>query len=320
MDGDVFGRLQDQIVVVVAGRQHRWPHRPEHAAVVQIEVGPDVGRAAGAARVPARVLLPLRGRRQRRNTAVGRVDDDRGPPGGGDARVQPEVVVVAGRAVLADVHVVGDGGAARRPRQQLGVAGGDLAFEAGHLVGAEQLSPRELRGPLERRDGLVGIGALEVGVTPRSAGHRLFERGRIVPNALEGHRGGRFPVAGRLGATHPRREVACGQGGQQEDAVRCGLVLHHLSPTPRGRPRRATDGATGFSLGSAGAAAFEDEREENAHIGRRPPPRASGNVPRWTGCSARPRTRCPPPRPRRQILAPERPARRLAGEGPADRT
>ena len=71
----------------------------------------------------------------------------------------------------------------------------------------------------------------QVVVEVAAQGHareELLEGGRLVPNALEVHRGGRFPVAGGLGATHPRREVACGQGGQQEDAVRCGLVLHHL--------------------------------------------------------------------------------------------
>ena len=44
------------------------------------------------------------------------------------------------------------------------------------------------------------------------------ERGRLVPNVLEVRRGGRFPLVVGLGATHPGLEVACSQGGQQEDA------------------------------------------------------------------------------------------------------
>ena len=130
--------------------------------------------SAGAAGHEARVFVLLGLGDQRRKPNVGRVDDNGGPVGGLGALVQPEVVVVAGRAVLTDVQVLGNLGPPRRTREQLRVTIDGFPLDVRHLLRGQQLAPGEFRRTLQRRDGLVGVGALQVGMAPRGARRRLL--------------------------------------------------------------------------------------------------------------------------------------------------
>ena len=181
MDHDVVRCLEDEVVVVVAGRQHRRSHRPQHAAVVEIQVRPDVGGPARPPRLGAGVLAPLGFGRQRRDAAIGWVDDKGRPSGRRRAPVEPEVVVEAGRPAFAPVHAFRYLGSPSGAAEQLFVAVDGLSFEIGRLLLSQELLSRERGGPLEGRDGLVRVGALQVGVAPGGAGWRLSggrERGQ----------------------------------------------------------------------------------------------------------------------------------------------
>ena len=265
LDHDVVGRLQDQVVVVVAGRQHRRPHRPEHAAVVEVHVGPRVRRAALGPRGEAGVLVRLRLGRQRRKPAVGRIDDERRLPRGRGAAIEPEVVVEPRRPVLADVHALGDLGPRRRPREKRRVAVEDLALEVRHLFRRQPLPPRQLRRALQRRDRLVRVGALQIGVAP----------GRARRRRLAGRRDHR---------ERDDREQDCANEGSNRhldlrrprDLVRppgreAHLAMSDIGPvhaTPPGEPLQPR--TPGREAGSAPPAGTEARRDHEAGFAKCP--------------------------------------------------
>ena len=74
-DRHVAGRLHDRVAVVVAAGQDRSGEAARDAALGQIEIGVR-GRVAGLARAPLGEAL-LRGRCERRQAAVRRIDEQR---------------------------------------------------------------------------------------------------------------------------------------------------------------------------------------------------------------------------------------------------
>src|SRR3954462_5057448 len=125
--------------------------------------------AVGDLVVPA--LLPFR--RQRRNAAVFRIDDERG--------------AVVERTALVPELVVGNAGAGR-PRFVLVEPLLHAVGERLALVFAEHRLVARLAEPLERRRGGVAPDALKIRITPRRLGGLPGLRRRRARGRLPGHR------------------------------------------------------------------------------------------------------------------------------------
>jgi len=170
---DVVGRLDDLVVGVVAGEQVRHPERD--AALLQPPVGPGRSGVVGEMGDPC-VDLPLRLRREGRQPSVRGIDDQRGPIV--ELAVdQPELVVVAGgRVARREVVRIAEGGDedAVGERRVALAAGEELRvarLQPGQLlVGQGGLVAQDLR-TLQRRGGVVGPHALQVGPSVRRARH-----------------------------------------------------------------------------------------------------------------------------------------------------
>jgi hypothetical protein len=164
-DHDVIARLHDLDVVVVRAGQRR--QRAGDAALPEAPILGIVGVGRDQPpRLRARGLAFLRLRRQRRDAAVGRIDDERGlRPEDLRAAVPPEIVVgardvgVRAGAVTAVLVPALDG----------------RALELGDFLGVgEGRLVAKRRGPLERRDGRVAPDALLIGPAVRVAGRCGF--------------------------------------------------------------------------------------------------------------------------------------------------
>ena len=194
-DHDVRRRLHDLLEVVVEHRQHRrtgdrpeahdaaFAERPLFGVVVgarrpRLDV---LGRVGSRRRAQPRRVALHRFRERRRNLAIRRVDDHRGPVLAVDlvvgvARIDPEVVVAADIAGRAGRTVAAD-----RRRLSVAVArsrtifapGGIGAFEFPDL-GLRQREPalRFVR-TLERRHGREIPEPLQVRMPPRRLRRRL---------------------------------------------------------------------------------------------------------------------------------------------------
>ena len=175
----LVGSLEDlQVLVVAAGRDRRAGVEAENAAVEGAAVEPGVGRMIPQVGAPGVGALPALGRHLRQ-TAVRRVDDERRAPGADGARaaVEPEVVVEAGRTLLAPVHALGGRGAPGGPVGELDVAVDDLLLQVGRLFRGQERPVAQLLGPLQRRDGAEVPDALQIRIPP--AGPQLvLGRGR----------------------------------------------------------------------------------------------------------------------------------------------
>jgi hypothetical protein len=168
-DDHVVGSLEELHVVVVGARVHRGTGVEakdaalEGAAVLRaVRIAAKGGAACGGA-VP-------RGRRQRRQAAVGRIDEERRPQVAGElpAVVPPEVVVAARQRNPA----VG-------PRLVLIEHGKPLLRELRGFLRAEHVLVGKGLRPLERRQAPEVPDSLQVGATVRGA-RRLPRVGRVV--------------------------------------------------------------------------------------------------------------------------------------------
>ena len=159
----MIGALHDLNVVVVEARQARGGNPPGNAPLEQRSIGPGIGAAArtrGAAASPATATAaatPTTGVDERRDAAVRRIDDQRRAPivVHAPARIGP--VRRVDRPRLVGLFV------GRRFVHPL--AGGCL--ERLHFRVREVLAIAVLRATLERRDGLVVPGPLQVRMPPR---------------------------------------------------------------------------------------------------------------------------------------------------------
>ena len=168
------GPLRDAVVVVVGRRAHRAGHAARDAPLERAAIEPAVGAAPGGAGAAKRRPLRLVGR------ALLRLGRQRGhAPSGGSttsdvrrrrhlgAAIPPEVVVgaldVAAGALRATLV------AALLLRALL---------ERGHFLRGEELPAAHVRRPLERRDGAIRVGALQIGLAPRRPRRGPFLRGR----------------------------------------------------------------------------------------------------------------------------------------------
>ena len=148
-DGDQPAALDNLIVVVVRLRQHRRTGgAKQNAALAKKPVFGAIGRMQRLAGVK-RIISFLRRGRERRNSSVGRIHDERRAHGAGDvgSAIGPEVVIgtprQVGRAAFAlDVIYVALFHA--------------LLCKCSGFFRGEKLLRAQFLGPLERRDRGVG--------------------------------------------------------------------------------------------------------------------------------------------------------------------
>ena len=161
-DDDGVARLQDLEVGVVGRRDHRRPDvAPADAALGQRSRLRAVGDARPGAIGDPRGLALSRLGSQRRQLPVARIGDER--------RAQPNVLRIV--LILPDGIVVVD--VVLRLGEEL-IA--PLLGVGGRFFGREGLLVAELGRTLERRDGVVGPEALQVGLAVRCSRHS--SRGR----------------------------------------------------------------------------------------------------------------------------------------------
>ena len=152
-DRDGVRGLHDLVVVAVAGGKHGRPGCAAHdAPVVQRSILRSVC-GTQPPRLGPRGRFRLRLGRQRRNSPVARIHDERCPPRRDDASAPfPEQVVVAGGQIGLGIAVAAIG-IVSFPRP---------FFKGSRFRLREELFPRELGGAFERRHGGVGPDALQI--------------------------------------------------------------------------------------------------------------------------------------------------------------
>ena len=178
--------------------------RPDDAPIVQLDILPRVDRSTCQPRLglSSRELLVLR--RHGWNFAIGWIDDQRRPPGGCRAHVQPEVVVGA--------HVASDRRFLSGPLQKTLIAFNGVTFDFSDFFCGQELPSLKPVRTLHGRDGLVRVGPLQIGVAPRGLGHGptacLLTRGGHRRQHDECENAQRRDKISTLHLTPPRRRSA----------------------------------------------------------------------------------------------------------------
>ena len=151
-----------------------------------------LSNALGSACAAASAAAPRRGlRRERREPAVPRIGDQRGPPTRqplGDRRPQPDLVVVVDvmalvpRAVALELvalellAVVDVDQGEDLARGRIDALGSERLLQPGPLLLGERFPVGQVLGPLERGERLGRPVALEIGRAVGHAGQRLLRR------------------------------------------------------------------------------------------------------------------------------------------------
>ena len=167
-DHDITRRLEDLVVVVVEAGHHRAGQPARDAPLVQVAVFRS-GRLPAAIRLAPGAPLGLR-RRQRGQSAVGRVDDQRCSRHP-DAPLDPEVVVRPGLA---------------RPRVDAPLLPGHVArrVPSHSFLFRQELPSVQVGGPFQRGRRGVRPAPLQVRVAPRGTRRRGLARPRRAPRHL----------------------------------------------------------------------------------------------------------------------------------------